>query len=173
MVARKVTKACREAAQPSPAKLVEQQHQEERKKAACRSKNKDSLEKSVTTKVAKCLRDNCGNLSEDEQRQVRIDGLTTEERLTKDKHRECDGEKVIFSKFYFQKWRDVYSKAVVEHDALDPVSDDAPIDPKLLAAVQASRQHGGCRQLMAQWIVVRKGLHNQSRSVVCSHMPSS
>lgn len=156
-------KAIAKRAAPSAApNLMQKKHEEDAQKSTKRTKKQEDFDKKLKEKVTKCLRDNFGALSEQEQRHVQVDGLTLAQRLTNDKMEEAAGDKVTFSEFYFEKWRSAYTRAGSESAALEPKSDDLEIDPKLVEAVQASRQHGGSRQLLAQWMLVRKICPNQS-----------
>ena len=57
--------------------------------------------KNVALQVRKALATNCRDLSHEEIDVVRVGGVTLRERLTQDKERDNEGDKVVFGKRYY------------------------------------------------------------------------
>jgi hypothetical protein len=139
-------------------------------KQASRTKS-DSEEKKLRDQIQKCLRDNFSMLSEEEQRSVKVNGEALYQRLESDRIQAlADKKKIAFGKYYYDSLRKLYARQTDMSNALEP-SADLPIDEKLLAAVQASRTHGGNRQPLQQYLQIAPRPPNESEICgLCSHM---
>ena len=107
----------------------------------------------MLAQVQKCLRDNFSSMSEEEQRVIKVDDLTLAEKLAVDK-KLCMADKTncpAFDNHYYECLRSKFTRAGVVSDAVEPLADE-PSCAKLYEAVQASRAHGGNRQLLQQYL---------------------
>lgn len=158
-------KAAGRQVQP-PAKvatLVEAKHQADVAKKGGRPK-KASEEQKIQAQVAKALRDNFAGMSEDEQRVIKVGDRTLVERLAEDKRAVMNKEKgaPTFGKHYYADLRRAYTASASDLSALEPLDDNAPLDDKLIAAVCASRSHGGNRQPLLEYMQLCTTMPNQS-----------
>lgn len=164
--ATRAPRAKADASRPSNKKdatLVEAQRDTDHARKGGRRKqaNADTL---INDQVTKCLRDIVAALSEEEQRAVRVDGLTLAERIEKDKRLALSDKASAppFGKHYFDSLRAQYSAARADTSALEPKSDDCPIGERLIAVVHAPRSHGGSKQLLLQYMQTVAVEPNQS-----------
>ena len=142
--------------------LVGARHDAENSRKKGGRKSAASLERTIDTSVAKCLRDNFSTLTEEQQRVLRRDGETLTERLREDKAQYFADKKEApaFGKYYYDQLRCRYSMPqTTTAEALEPTEDEE-VSPQSYEAVKAARAHVGNRQPLAQYLQTAKAAPN-------------